>query len=199
MSKRTVDSGKLNDLFDIDESSNSFFSSETDVSEILEADLEESELDGAEESIIESIDIEENSLENEKIDPDVDYINKNLKDMVGDVKDIIAAAKYLIDSSPDDATISAASQLFASAVGLLRELNKGVLQTRKERHDLALEKLKIKARKELAAYKIEHRNPLGAIGTGNTINIDNRSISFSQEAVVSDLLKARQKLEQKED
>lgn len=177
---RTVNSDGLSDIFDIEPDANFF---ENDITEDL-----------TDEEIIENIDDNVKDLpelNSEPIDPDSEYINTNLKDMITDVKDIISAAKYLINSSPDENTITAASTLFSSAVGLLKELNKGVLQSRKERHTMAIEKLKISARHELAVFK-NKSNPLNAIGSGNTINIDNRQqqISFSQEDLVKQIIKA---------
>jgi hypothetical protein len=187
MNKRTVDAENLNDIFDI-ENDNSFFGKEGDVDSLLNSELKDDEV------LIDSISVEpvtEQVVPSEEVDPDIEYINNNLKEMVKDVKDIISAAKYLIDSSPDEHTIAAASTLFQSAVSLLKELNKGVLQSRKERHTMKLEQLKIKSRENLAVLK--HKlNPLKQLGSGNTINIDNRQVSFTQEAVVREYNKLKE-------
>jgi hypothetical protein len=197
MAKRTVNSDKLNNIFDLDESNSTFFSSDN-VDDLLNSELTEEEI------IIQNIDTtDEATMESAEqaaidADPDSEYINTNLKEMIVDVKDIIAAAKYLIDSSPDEHTIVAASTLFTSAVGLLKELNKGVLQSRKERHALALEKLKIDARMKLVKYKAD-LNPLKQLGSGNTINIDNRQVNFSQESVIQEMVKAQKQLDESEE
>ena len=173
---RIVDTDGLGELFDID----------------LDADFFENSL--TDEQIIESIDTEDETkataVSNTDSTSEAEYINTSLKEMVGEVKDIISAAKYLINSSPDEQTITASSTLFSSAAALLKELNKGVLQSRKERHNLELEKLKITARRELAVFKSKSKT--NAIGSGNTFNIDNRQqqISFSQESVVKEIIKA---------
>jgi len=114
------------------------------------------------------------------------YINDELKELVEDVKDVIGNAKYLINSSPNESNVEAASHLFNSAASVLKELNKNILQEKRAKHNFELEKMKIRARQDLAEYKAQQKD----LGSGNVF-IDNRqqSVSFSQESIIKDILK----------
>jgi hypothetical protein len=125
------------------------------------------------------------------------YVIDSLKEMYDDVQVVVAAAKYLIDSSPDADTIAAAGNLFQSASSLLKELNKGVLEHKRQRFTERLEKTKIKARMELAQFKANHDlNKLPNMGDGNTINIQNNNnmVQWNQESIIDSLVE-KQKAE----
>jgi hypothetical protein len=109
--------------------------------------------------------------------------------MCREIKDIIQVAKYRITTSPDAETMHSAAQLFASASSLLKELNRGVLDSKKMKFARELEIMKIAARRDLAEFKAEQEaKKLPDLGTGNTINITQNNVQFSQEAIIDRLL-----------
>lgn len=112
--------------------------------------------------------------------------------MLKEIKEIIGVAKFLLDTSPDNETIASAAKLFTSASQLMKELNKGVLDAKKQRFTERLEKIKIKARRELVERKAElESNRLPDLGDGATLNItqnNNNMVNFSQEDVIRKML-----------
>lgn len=168
----------LDDIFDIDSDHESFF----DVEEI-EDELEDELKKGKEDTGIEE-----------------DYFFNNMKSLMEDIQGIIGAAKYLCDTSPEPDAIMAASSMFTSASQLLKELNKSAMQLKRFQFMTDHEKLKIKARMELAKFKAqENRNRLTL--SNSTINIQNNNhitngtplVSYCQESIVEEVLK-QQKL-----
>jgi hypothetical protein len=174
----------LDALFDVDSDHESFFEN-IEVEDLLEE--EETELAEVE---------EEPEVDEE------DYFLENIKELMEDVKGIIGAAKYLCDSSPEPETIMAASSMFTSASQLLKELNKSAMQLKRFKFMNEHEKMKIKARMDLAMYKAEQNKKL--IMQNSTINIQNNHLSdqvaeFSQESIVKEILAQNKQIESKQD
>jgi hypothetical protein len=113
-----------------------------------------------------------------------------LKDMYQEVKEIIGVAKYLVEASPDAETIQSAAKMFASASQLLKELNKGILESKKQRFTERLERMKIDARTELMERKaeLEANSIPSTVAEGGVVNItQNNMVAFSQEDVIRQL------------
>ncbi len=177
----------LDEIFDIESEHESFF----DVEEITD------ELDDKETDSLESFDDDENEEE---------YFLRNMKDLMEDIQGVIGAAKYLCDTSPDSETIVAAANMFTSASQLLKELNKSAMQLKRFEFMNDLEKMKIKARMDLAKFKSEENNKK-LIMNGGTINIQNNNMNlegggqvpYCQESIVKELLKQQNAIEDKND
>lgn len=123
-------------------------------------------------------------------------IMEEMLTMLKEIKEVIGVAKFLLDSSPDTETISSAAKLFTSASQLMKELNKGILDSKKQRFTERLEKIKIKARAELVERKAElEANKLPNVAEGGTLNItQNNMVAFSPEEVVRNMVVAQKDL-----
>ena len=176
----------LDEIFDIESEHESFFN----VEEITD-ELAEDEMDS-----LASFDDED---ENEE-----EYFLRNMKDLMEDIQGVIGAAKYLCDTSPDSETIVAAANMFTSASQLLKELNKSAMQLKRFEFMKDHEKMRIKARMDLAKFKAQENNKK-LIMNGGTINIQNNNMSlegqvpYCQESIVRELLKQQNTIEDKKD
>ena len=169
-------------------------------------DFFDADLDLGDSTFFDELDTEDNTEESTEVstteEDEKTMFMKNIASLMKDVQGLIAAAKYLCDSSPEAETIMAASSMFTSASQLLKELNKSAMQIQRfeflEKH----EKMKIEARMDLARFKAEQNKKL--ILSNSTVNIQNNNINngqaipFSQESIVEEILKQEQ-LENKKD
>ena len=175
----------LDEIFDIESEHESFFDVEEITDELSELPDESEEL---------------KSSENEEA-----YFLRNMKGLMEDIQGVIGAAKYLCDTSPDSETIIAAANMFTSASQLLKELNKSAMQLKRFEFMKDHEKMKIKARMNLAKFKaIENNKKL--IMNGGTINIQNNNMNqngpdvpYCQESIVKELLKQQNAIDTKDD
>jgi hypothetical protein len=175
----------LDDIFDVESDHESFFE-DGEFEEITDVSTVEDE-DEDEET---AVDV----LRDDMIDGSEEYFLENVKSLMDDVQGIIAAAKYLCDSSPEPETIIAASSMITASSQLLKELNKSAMQLKRFKFMKEHEKMKIKARMDLARFKAENNKKL--IMSGGTINIQNNNlekVEYSQESIVKELLNQSKK------
>jgi hypothetical protein len=182
MSKNKIfDEEGMSEFFDIPNEVASFGDAdiETDVKEPLELATIEND---------EDLDLIGETTEEREV---VDF----LKDMYKEVKEIIGVAKYLVEASPDAETIQSAAKMFAAASQLLKELNKGILESKKQRFTERLERMKIQARSELVERKAEiETNKIPTVADGGVVNItQNNMVAFSQEDVIRQLSEMNKK------
>jgi hypothetical protein len=114
-------------------------------------------------------------------DPDFD---KQLKDLMVNANNVMSAANYLISSTPDAESIAAAASLLSSINGIISEFRKSNQMRKRFEYQKRLEEIKIEARERMFEKKIEADKEKIKIGDGNTINIQNNMIPFSQEKIV---------------
>jgi hypothetical protein len=122
----------------------------------------------------------------------IDY----MKSMYADIKEVIGIAKFLVDTSPDAESLQGAARLFTSASQLLKELNKGVLEAKKQRFIERMEQTKIDARLHLVHVKSEldaNKLTIPKVGEGGVVNItqNNNTVAFSQEEVIRQMLELK--------
>lgn len=162
---------KLDEIFDIDT---------TEISDISIIEDEREELD-------ELIDGDDT------FGQDNSYIDEELKGLIDTCKQIMDGAKYLIGASPDAESISAAATLISSLGTIMSEFNKSVLLKKKFNETTKIEKMKIKARKELVRLRAQLDTKKLSMGDGNTINIQNNQlVPFSQESIVKNIIAEEQ-------
>lgn len=128
---------------------------------------------------LQNVDID-NISTNSRVDDE--FAAKSIKELLDEMKEFVAAAKFLIHTSTTPEGIEAASKLFTSAGGLLKELSNINENRRREAIAIKMEKFKQKHRIELLEAKAMSK---GDVNTVNNINV----VAFSQESVVDNILK----------
>ena len=96
-------------------------------------------------------------------------------------------AKYLIGASPDAESITAAASLISSLGTIMSEFNKSVLLKKKFNETTKIEKMKIKARKELVELRAQLDSKKLSIGDNNTF-VQNNLVPFSQEDIIKSII-----------
>lgn len=136
--------------------------------------------------------IDEMVIDMQKMDEDERYIANKIKSLINSVEDQLSSVNYMISSSPEPETLTAAASLINASSGLLKELNKNRIEAKKNIMLIKLEKVKLLKQREL-------QNSTVNLGKGNTINIQqnntntNTMISTSQEDIVRRLIAAEEK------
>lgn len=115
-----------------------------------------------------------------------DDFDEQLKMLLKNANEVMGAAKYLINSTPDAESIAAAAGLLSSINGIVSEFRKTNQMRKRFEYQKKLEELKIEARERLMDKKIAADKDKIKIGDGNTINIQNNNmVPFSQEHIIS--------------
>jgi hypothetical protein len=125
----------------------------------------------------------------EPIEPDGDdndYIDDELRGLICTCKEMMDAAKYLISAAPDAEAIQASASLISSLGSIMSEFNKAILMKKKFNEMTKLEKMKIKARKELVHLRSQLDARKLQIGDGNTF-VQNNLVAYNQEDVVAQI------------
>jgi hypothetical protein len=174
--KKQFNTEKLDEIFDIDT---------TDISDISILD----------EDIIDDSELIEKDESDEEFAQDNSYIDEELKGLIQTCKQIMDGAKYLIGAAPDAESIAAAANLIGSLGTIMSEFNKAVLLKKKFNETTKLEKMKIKARKEIIRLRAQLDTKKLSLGDGNTINIQNNNlVPFSQEDIVKNIIAEEKQL-----
>jgi hypothetical protein len=117
---------------------------------------------------------------------DNDYIDEELRGLICTCKEMMDAAKYLISAAPDAEAIQAAASLISSLGSIMSEFNKAILMKKKFNEMTKLEKMKIKARKELVHLRSQLDARRLQIGDGNTF-VQNNLVAYNQEDIVAQI------------
>ena len=125
-----------------------------------------------------------------------EYIDKELKRLLDTANNLMDAAKFVVEQTPDPETVTAASNMISSIGHIITEFNKMVLMKEKYKEQTKLEKLKINARNRLAEFRAATQKQQIAMGEGNTFNIQNNNlVATSQEDTVKEILSQEKQLE----
>jgi hypothetical protein len=130
----------------------------------------------------------------EKVKEQEQYIDNELKRLLDTANNLMDAAKYVVEQTPDPDTVTAASSMISSVGHIISEFNKMVLMKERFKEQTKLEKLKINARNNLAQFRASTQKQQLTLGEGNTINIQNNNlVSSSQEDIIAEII-AQEKL-----
>ena len=163
---------------------------------------------GIDSTIVEEVQEEKIVLQNEFIEESdeekskaqEEYIDNELKRLLDTANNLMDAAKFVVEQTPDPETVTAASSMISSVGHIISEFNKMVLMKERYREQTKLEKLKINARNRLAEFRAATQKQNLSLGEGNTFNIqNNNSIATSQEDIVKEILAAERQLEEHKD
>ena len=115
-----------------------------------------------------------------------DEFDIQLKELMKNANDILSAARYLINTTPDAESIASAASLISSINGIVSEFRKTSQMKKRFEYQKKLELLKIEARERMQNKRIEAEKDKVKIGDGNTINIQNNNmLPFSQEKIIN--------------
>jgi len=142
------------------------------------------------------LDVEEDVIE-DNIEDNEKYIEDEIRDIIQTAKEMLATAKYIIESAGDPDSISAGASIISSLSSIIRELNRGLLLEKRHMNTKEIENIKQKNKEKLLKMKLEAESNIPKLAPGSTLHLEQHNynsgnndggIPYRQEQIVEKLL-----------